>query len=155
VGATETSRNSIQIYPYEQILIRATDRLKTSTDISESNREDIVKLVQHLQARGLSRLRVSKYIYTLIVLARMAGEPLRHLGKEDVERLVARINVSSYAEETKHNYKVVLKKFYHWLRGCDEEEHEYPIEVKWIKTTIKKKRLLSARIPFFMAKDSK
>jgi site-specific recombinase XerD len=77
------------------------------------------------------------------VLARRANKPLKQLGREDVERLVAWINSSNYAEETKHSYKVVLKKFYQWLRDCNEDNHEYPEEVKWIKTTIKKgKRLL-------------
>ncbi len=38
--------------------------------------------------------------------------------------------------------KIVLKKFYQWLRGCNEEEHEYPEEVRWIKTRAKIRRLL-------------
>ena len=92
--------------------------------------------------RGISRLRVVKYIYLLTVLARMASKPLRQLRRADVEGLVSRINASNYAEETKHSYKVALKKFYQWLRGCNEEEQEYPEEVKWIKTTIRRKRLL-------------
>ena len=142
MGATETSTNRIQVYPCDQIFNRAVRRLNSSTDISESDKADIIKLVEHLRRRGISKLRAAKYIYHLLVLARIAGKPLRDLTKEDIERLVGWINGSKYAEETKHGYKVALKKFYQWLRGCNEDEHEYPPEVRWVKTTIKKRRLL-------------
>jgi site-specific recombinase XerD len=85
---------------------------------------------------------MAKYVYQLKVLARRANKPLKQLGREDVEKMVAWINSSNYAEETKHSYKVALKKFYQWLRGCNEDGHEYPEEVKWIKTTIKRSRRL-------------
>jgi integrase/recombinase XerD len=35
-----------------------------------------------------------------------------------------------------------LKKYFQWLRKCDEEEQEYPEEVRWIKAHFKKKRLV-------------
>ena len=116
--------------------------MKSETDIRESDKTDIIKFVEHLQVSGISKLRTAKYVYHLIVLARTAGKPLRRLGKADAERLVAWLNSSNYAEETRHGYKVALKRFYQWLRGCSEEEHEYPEEVRWIKTTIKRRRLL-------------
>ena len=118
------------------------NHLKSATDISESDKVDIIKLVEHLQTRDISKLRAAKYIYHLLVLARIAGRPLGELAKEDIEKLVGWIKASNYAEETKHGYKVALKKFYQWLKGCNEDEHEYPQEVRWIKTTIKKRRLL-------------
>ena len=131
----------IQVYPEDRILARAVVRLK-SESISKSSKSDIIRFVEHLQAKGLSKLRIAKYIHQLKVLAERAGKPLRRLGREDVEKLVAWINSSNYSEETKHSYKVALKKFYQWLRGCDEEAHEYPEEVRWIKTTIKRGRRL-------------
>ena len=72
----------------------------------------------------------------------MAGKPLEQHKREDVEKLIRQINVASYTEHTKHDYKIILKKFYQWLRGCSEEDHEYPEEVKWIKTTLRRRRLL-------------
>jgi len=93
-------------------------------------------------AKGVSKGRAVKYIYHLLVLARVAGKPFKSLDREDIERLVSWINASDYTEHTKHDYKIILKKFYQWLRGCNEEEHEYPEEVRWIKTRLKRKRLL-------------
>jgi hypothetical protein len=110
--------------------------------IGESDKADIVRFVEHLQARNISKLRATKYVYHLIVLARTASKPLGQLKKEDMERLVGRINSIDYSEETMHDYKVALKKYFQWLRGCDEDQHEYPEEVRWIKSTTKRKRLL-------------
>lgn len=55
--------------------------------------------------------------------------------KEDMERLVGIIQGFNASPWTKHLYKVMLKRFYKWLKGNDEE---YPPEVKWIRPNIKK-----------------
>jgi site-specific recombinase XerD len=86
--------------------------------IGESDKADIVRFVEHLQARNIGKLRATKYVYHLIVLARTASKSLGQLKKEDMERLVGRINSIDYSEETKHDYKVALKKYFQWLRGA-------------------------------------
>jgi len=40
-----------------------------------------------------------------------------------------------YTEWTKKDYRVTLKKFYKWLRGC-EQKGVYPPEVIWINTHV-------------------
>jgi site-specific recombinase XerD len=55
--------------------------------------------------------------------------------KNDIEQLINNLERSNYSAWTKHDYKVVIKRFYKWLNG----DEEYPQEVKWIKTTFKKK----------------
>ena len=79
----------------------------SAPDISEDDKNCIIRLSEHLLTKDISRLRVVKYIDHLRVLARMTDKPLRQLGKEDLEKLVSRINAANYAEETKHSYKVV------------------------------------------------
>jgi site-specific recombinase XerD len=92
--------------------------------------------------KGISKQRSVKYINHLIVLARTAGCAMETLDRKGVEALVSRINAANYTEHTKHDYKVILKKYFQWLRKCDEEEQEYPDEVRWIKASFKKKRLV-------------
>ena len=105
--------------------IGALKHLYSSTDIYEEDKVNISRMVEHLLARGVSKARAAKYIYHLLVLARVAGKPFKSLGREDIERLVSWINASDYTEHTKHDYyKIILKKFYQWLRGCSEEEHQ-------------------------------
>jgi integrase/recombinase XerD len=101
-----------------------------------------MELVEHLLVKGVSKQRSVKYINHLIVLARTARCPLGGLDRKGVEKLVCQINTANYTEHTKHDYKIILKKYFQRLRKCDEEEKEYPEEVRWIKASFKKKRLV-------------
>jgi len=136
------STNKIKIYSYDKIFDTAMKRLQSASDICNDNKTSIIRLVETLLTKGISKQRAVKYINHLTVLARMTSKPFDQLGKEDVEKLVVWINTASYTEHTKHDYKVILKKFYQWLRGCSEDEGEYPEEVRWIKTNFRHKRLL-------------
>jgi len=49
--------------------------------------------------------------------------------KEDIAKLVRKIEGRKLSEWTKHDYRTALKKFYKWIKGGDE----YPEEVKWLK----------------------
>ena len=117
-------------------------RLHSATDVSEQDKACISDLVEHLLLKGISKQRCVKYVNHLIVLDRTAGCAMEKLDRKGVESLVSQINIANYAENTKHDYKIILKKYFQWLRKCDEEEQEYPEEVKWIKTAFKKKRLV-------------
>jgi site-specific recombinase XerD len=108
----------------------------------DEDRDSIAKLVEHLLAKGISKQRAVKYINHLIVLARIVDKPLGQLDKKDMENLISRINESGYSENTKHDIKIIVKRYFQWLKGCDEDEHEYPEEVRWIKASQKRKRIL-------------
>jgi hypothetical protein len=130
------------IYPYDKIFEQALRRLQSAPDVSGEDKADIAELVEHLLVKGVSKQRSVKYINHLIVLSRVAGCVLGNLDRKGVEALVGRINAANYTEHTKHDYKVILKKYFQWIRKCDEEEQEYPEEVRWIKANFKKKRLV-------------
>lgn len=85
-------------------------------------------------AEGLSVPRVIKYATTLLTLARLLGKGFNKATKQDIVRVVGRIERNSYSAWTKKDFKVTLKKFYKWLRQTEN----YPEEVKWLKTTLKK-----------------
>ena len=97
-------------------------------------------------AKGVGKSRAVKYINHLIVVARTAieieGKAIGQFDRIEMEKVIGRINTRKYTEHTKHDYKVVIKKYFQWLKSCDEDMHEYPPEVAWIKTSFKKKRLL-------------
>ncbi|MFH1327339.1 MAG: hypothetical protein ABIH76_00580 [Candidatus Bathyarchaeota archaeon] len=138
MGASVTSTTKIEIYKHDQIFNRTIRRLESASDISKNDKVSIIGLVKHLLAKGVSKPRTIKYINHLTVLARMAYKHLGQLDRKDMEMLVSQINMANYTEHTKHDYKIIIKKFYQWLRGFNEEEHEYPDEVKWIKSHPKK-----------------
>jgi len=87
-------------------------RLRSASDIKDSDKISVIKLVEALLAKGVSKQQAVKYINHLTVLARMISRPFDQLGREDVEKLVIWINTANYTEHTKHDYKVILKKFY-------------------------------------------
>jgi len=142
LGEQGTRKHKEQIYHFNRIFERAMKRLESSLDVRDEDKVNIWRFVEHLLAKGVSKARAAKYIYHLIVMARVMDKPFESLGRRDVERLVSWINASDYSENTKRDYKIVLKKFFQWLRGCSEEDYEYPEEVKWIKTRQPKRRLL-------------
>lgn len=94
----------------------------------------------------MTPLRVVKYINHLIVVAaiavKTAGKPLGNFDRKGMEKIIGQINTANYADNTKHDYKVSIRKYFQWLRGYDEETGEFPDEVRWIKPENKKTRLL-------------
>ena len=104
--------------------------------MSERNRELILEFERKLLSEGLTGVRVEKYIEKLRKIGEALGKDLDKVTKRDIEDFVYSVERSDYSPWTKHDYKVVLKRFYRWLKGNDEE---YPEEVKWIKTTLKAK----------------
>ena len=117
-------------------------RLREAPDVADEDKASIAALVEHLLVRGVSKQRSVKYVNHLIVLARTSRCAMETLDRKGVEALVSCINAANYTDHTKHDYKVILKKYFQWLQKCDEEEQEYPAEVRWIKTRFKKKRLV-------------
>jgi site-specific recombinase XerD len=105
-----------------------------SSNISKTNKELIIGFYNQCIAEGLSVARINKYLFSLMLLAKMLKKDFNRAKKEDIVKLVAGIEKKEdWSEHTKQHYKVVIKKFYKWLNGGED----YPKEVKWIKTTMK------------------
>jgi integrase/recombinase XerD len=124
----------IDIHNFDGRLKAALRRLHNP--LSERDRELILDFERKLMSEGLSSVRVEKYLEVLKKIGEMLDKDFDKVTKKDIEDLVFKIEKSEYSPWTKHDYKVVLKRFYKWLKGSNEE---YPDEVKWIKTTLKAK----------------
>ena len=130
-----------------RIVERVTEKIKRSKEISESDKQLILGFADECYARGLTHNRVSHYLYRLAVLSsRFAEKDLKGMTTEDTKCLVGKIERSNYSEYTKQAYKVVVKKFFQWVGGYDWNSREYPENVKWIRTTVKKRRNKRPRI---------
>jgi integrase len=113
-------------------------RLKES-DISARNKELILKFHDNCFAEGLTVRRTLVYASYLPRLAAILGKDFDKATKEDLQHLVAQIERSDYAERSKYDLKVVIKKFYKWLLGNNEF---YPPEVRWIKMKMNGRKML-------------
>ena len=122
----------VDIHNYLGRLVAAKRRLHNP--LSERNRELILEFEKKLISKGLSTPRIEKYVETLTKIGEILGKDFDAATKRDIEDLVFKIERSDRSPWTKHTYKVILKRFYRWLKGGDEE---YPEEVRWIKTTFK------------------
>ena len=120
---------------FESVLNNRIKRLKASKTITEANKRAILKFHHDCFSNGLSVRRVMKYLLYLPKLADMLGEDFRKADKEDIKKVIASIERGHYAEWTKCDLRVMLKRFYKWFEGEDEF---YPKKVRWIKTTFDK-----------------
>ncbi|MCD6423243.1 MAG: hypothetical protein J7L42_03915 [Elusimicrobia bacterium] len=124
--------SKIDMHLYKRRLEVSLKSLNAS-EMPEDNRKDILDFHSYIIAEGLSVPRQVKYIYSLIQLSNWLGKKFQDAEKADIVSLINKIEQMDYAEHTKRDYKVVLKRFFKWMEGDDE----YPEEVKWIKTTLK------------------
>jgi len=109
--------------------------LKKLDKLNSPNKDFILKFIDRLFAEGLSKGRIAKYVYCLTNIDKFLDKPFLEATKEDIEKVVGKIEKNeSWSDWTKHEYKVVLRRFYKWLRNSED----YPPEVKWIKITRKK-----------------
>lgn len=112
--------------------LRRVKQLKTS----KRNIDIILKFRDACLLNGMSKARIIRYLRFFLFLFKFFNKDLDKATKEDIEKIVARINAKeSLSLVTKHDCKVIIKRFYKWLKGNDEE---YPPEVKWIKSKIKR-----------------
>jgi site-specific recombinase XerD/phage FluMu protein Com len=126
----------------EKKLKRAKEHIENLSILTE-NKNHIMSFIEQLSAEGLTKIRQIKYLYTLGKIAKMLSKDFSKTDKNDIKKLCSTINNTNYKEWTKHDYKVVLKRFYKWLReeeGQEFDKGQYPNEVKWIPLNMKKER---------------
>jgi len=126
----------IDIHEYDKRLDSAIRRVEAAKDISDANKADLMAFQRYLFAKGLTAGRIAKYLNHLSGISRLIGKGFREANKDDIIGLVRSIESRPYSAWTKHDYRVVIKRFYQWIRNCDEDSKEYPPEVKWVKTTM-------------------
>lgn len=122
-------------------------RFYEDSGVSEGNKLAVREFIRLIEAEGLSEMRVRKYYSFLHTLLRL--EPGFVLGSRDTEalqNLVRKINASGYAEWSKSDLKVLLKKFYKTMNGG-----VLPSELNFFSTSVKRK---DRKLPEDMLSDS-
>lgn len=117
-------------YDLERAVKTEVKRIAGSNDL---NKDAMLRYHEQSIAEGLSLARILKRLGTVRRLSPMLGKRFEDADKSDIVRLVAIIEQLNVSQWTKHDYKVILKQFFRWLRNC--EPGETPSEVKWIKAS--------------------
>lgn len=119
------------IYGRKEKYQRKVEQIEASSNISSPDKKLILKFKDECLSQGLSEARALKYLRHLQNIVKWIDVPLKKATKEDIKRLVAKINGMDYSDWTKHDYKVAIRKFYQFVEGMDDG---YPEKVRWIKT---------------------
>ena len=135
-----TPRNDIYNYKHKLDL---TKKKLENAPISDRNRELIEQFDRACFMEGLSKPRRIKLISVLIILAeKYLKKDFDAATKDDIKDVVIKIDSREDCSPwTKHGYKVIIKKFYKWLKFGDEYRtvNEYPATVSWMRCNLKKK----------------
>mgnify|MGYP001626189623 FL=1 len=109
------------------------DKIENSKTNPE-NKELVKNFVQFLRAEGKKQRTILRYVYTLtkIIPEIPEGKPLLKCSKDDMIKIVNKINSMPLAEVTKTKCKITLKVIFKHFLGDDEY---YPQQVRWIKTS--------------------
>lgn len=133
-------RDRIDVHKVRQRYDCACRHLANDPKLSERNKQLITKFVQDLQAQGITLTRLLKYLFVLPQLARYLKRDLDAATVEDIKRVVGEINASDYAEWTKGDFRIGLKRFYRWLRQLLHGQD--PPETAWFRIGNGQKRIL-------------
>jgi integrase len=119
-------------YAYE----RALEALRGDASIQQRNKQLIEAFITKRTSQEIGYSRLATYVKFLRQASLWLDDDFENATREDIERLIllAKQKEEWTSEYTLITFKAVLKKFYQWLRGYEED---YPPEVKWLKTTIK------------------
>ena len=115
-------------------------KIREDKSISENNKKYILAFKDDCFARGLTTARVNKYLLFLRKIASVLKKDFKRVTREDMKRFIAEIEQSDYSEWTKTDMKVIVKRFWKWLKETNETRDDvkwYPKEVSWIRTTMK------------------
>jgi hypothetical protein len=95
--------------------------LEETDHLSESNREEIKKYCQKLLSRGTDKstvlTRISRF-HSVLKLAADNDFELREANKEDLERIISRINtLEHHSVRTKSDYRGIIEDYYKLVEG--------------------------------------
>jgi len=105
-------------------------------EMNEENKETIKSFLRYCEVDGIGLPRRERYLNVLPRWSDKLDCDFRTATKDDIIRVVSEVqNNPKLKPYTIATYKAMLKRFYKWLLGNDEE---YPDIIKWIKCKIKK-----------------
>jgi integrase len=119
------------IHDYVNRIERALEKLK---EINNFNSNKIIEFYKELKINGISEATQTKYLDRLITIMAWIDKDFDKVTREELinvieENLTKR---SDYSESTKRTFRIIIKRFFQWLKGYSNRE--YPIEVSWIRS---------------------
>ena len=125
----------MDIHNYKKRYERTLEKIKDSNEITDDNKEIIFNFKDYLLSEGIGFAKIERYLGDLVKLSKMLSKPFSDAVESDVRRVMGELNQTDLSEETKKTFKVMLRKFYRFIRGITRKG-QYPPEVEWISIAI-------------------
>jgi len=107
---------SIHEYYTDVWLPKLEEKIRTA-GYPKGNRDLILKFETYLFSDGLQSLRILKYLFVMDKIARMSEVSFSKMNEDHVQNIIAKIERSGLAPSTKRDYKVIIRRFFKWLKG--------------------------------------
>jgi len=127
----------MDIHNYKRQYERQIELLKEDKDILQENKDFSLKFVDYLISETIGVAKIGRYLLDLRKYSKILNKPFDKANKDDIRHVIAQIEQTTLAPESKKCFKVMLRKLYKFIRGIDEKG-VYPEEVKWISISIPK-----------------
>ena len=111
---------------YERVLSRFKD-----SPVSPKNKDTILRFHNFLLSENIGYSKIERYFYDLTKLDKLLGKDFEKANEEDIRRVVSEINQKCLSEHTKRGFRLIVRRFYRFVRGCNKED-PHPPEVKWM-----------------------
>jgi len=118
------------LYGFDYRLENVKERIESLEE--EDNPELILKFLEKLFAEGLSKPRVIKYANHLKKMSEKMRKSFLKVDGDDIITFLSELEQSDYAEQTKRDYRVALRRFFRYLNKEDL--------IKDVKTTLRNNR---------------
>ena len=126
-------KKGFDVHNYKRRMELAVGKLKSNRNVNLHNRYKIFRFIEYLETRNTSIARRIRYVQNMTKCAALLKIDFEKATRRNIEALILADEREELSDETKVLFKTMVKRFYKWLRDPDDEE--YPLEVKWIKTT--------------------
>ena len=125
----------MDIHNYKRQFERQLELIEEHKEISKENKQTIINFKNYLLSEGIGYAKIGRYLLDLRKYALMLKKSFSNVKESDLRAIVGEINQTNLSEETKKTFKVMLRKFYRFIRGVTKKG-QYPPEVEWISIHI-------------------
>jgi len=100
-------------------------------EIDQGNKEKMLAFHDYLISENIGFSKTERYLLDLLKFDKLLGKQFETADEQDIRRVISVINQAQYSEHTKRGFKLIVRRFYRFLRGCDKDD-PHPPEVKWM-----------------------
>ncbi|MDD3083988.1 MAG: tyrosine-type recombinase/integrase [Candidatus ainarchaeum sp.] len=108
--------NCNEIFLYSPKLLQNEIKNLQETNISQEDKNLIIKFGENCKLRQLTDIRTKKYLFHLKKTA-VQMPNLKEIDKERLNKFLIWLEQQKYSEHTKEDYRVTLSVFYKWLEA--------------------------------------